>query len=78
LVINSHIPGKYNKYKPGLLWNKMIRIYNTLLAILGNQHWWPAETPFEVAVGALLTPADQMEQCRTGNLQSKKKVAYGT
>jgi endonuclease-3 related protein len=64
LVINSHIPGKYNKYKPGLLWNKMMRIYNTLLAILGNQHWWPADTAFEVAVGALLT-----QQTRWNNVE---------
>jgi endonuclease-3 related protein len=26
-----------------------------MLAQLGPQHWWPAETPFEVMVGAILT-----------------------
>jgi len=31
------------------------RLYNILLATYGPQAWWPAETPFEVAVGAVLT-----------------------
>ena len=30
-------------------------IHDRLLAIYGPQHWWPAETPFEVMVGAILT-----------------------
>ena len=30
-------------------------IYERMLAQLGPQHWWPAETPFEVMVGAILT-----------------------
>ncbi|RJQ43731.1 MAG: endonuclease III domain-containing protein [Nitrospiraceae bacterium] len=30
-------------------------IYNTLFKSFGPQHWWPGETPFEVAVGAILT-----------------------
>lgn len=30
-------------------------IYNTLLADYGDLHWWPAETPYEVMVGAVLT-----------------------
>jgi endonuclease-3 related protein len=30
-------------------------IYDRMLAHLGPQHWWPAETPFEVMVGAILT-----------------------
>ncbi|MBF0488572.1 MAG: endonuclease III domain-containing protein [Nitrospirae bacterium] len=33
----------------------LTRIYETLYAAFGPQHWWPAETPFEVAVGAILT-----------------------
>ena len=34
---------------------KATSIYNTLLAHYGNMHWWPAETPYEVMVGAVLT-----------------------
>ncbi len=30
-------------------------IYSTLFKSFGPQHWWPAETPFEVMVGAILT-----------------------
>jgi endonuclease-3 related protein len=29
--------------------------YNTLFRALGPQNWWPARTPFEVIVGAILT-----------------------
>lgn len=29
--------------------------YNTLLRALGPQNWWPARTPFEVILGAILT-----------------------
>ncbi len=30
-------------------------LYRTLLRTYGKQNWWPAETPFEVCVGAILT-----------------------
>ncbi|MEF8794730.1 endonuclease III domain-containing protein [Thiohalorhabdus sp.] len=30
-------------------------VYDTLYQAFGPQNWWPAETPFEVAVGAVLT-----------------------
>lgn len=30
-------------------------IYQKLYHTFGEQHWWPGETPFEVAVGAILT-----------------------
>jgi endonuclease-3 related protein len=35
--------------------NKLRLIYRTLFKALGPQHWWPGDTPFEVAVGAILT-----------------------
>lgn len=31
------------------------KIYHKLSRTWGPQHWWPAETPFEVIVGAILT-----------------------
>jgi endonuclease-3 related protein len=34
---------------------KLLNIYRRLLARYGPQHWWPAEEPFEVIVGAILT-----------------------
>ena len=30
-------------------------IYNILLEAFGPQHWWPGDSPFEIAVGAILT-----------------------
>ena len=32
-------------------------IFDRILARYGNQRWWPADTPFEVMVGAVLTQA---------------------
>jgi len=34
---------------------KLELMYRRLYAAFGPQHWWPGETPFEVAVGAILT-----------------------
>jgi len=34
---------------------KLALMYKKLYASFGPQHWWPGETPFEVAVGAILT-----------------------
>lgn len=34
---------------------KLKDIYRRLYKAYGPQHWWPGETPFEVAVGAILT-----------------------
>jgi endonuclease-3 related protein len=34
---------------------QLLKIYQTLLDFFGPQHWWPGETPLEVAVGAILT-----------------------
>lgn len=34
---------------------RLRRMHDLLLAAYGPQHWWPAETPFEVILGAYLT-----------------------
>lgn len=34
--------------------NRLIKIYERLDAHFGNLHWWPAESSFEVIVGAIL------------------------
>ena len=31
------------------------KIYNLLYSSFGPRHWWPADTPFEVIIGAILT-----------------------
>lgn len=35
--------------------DRLTRIFDRLLDTFGPQHWWPAESPFEVIVGAILT-----------------------
>jgi endonuclease-3 related protein len=35
--------------------HRLLDIYRRLYAAYGSQSWWPAETPFEVIVGAILT-----------------------
>ncbi len=35
--------------------NRLIDIYERLYCPFGPQHWWPGDTAFEVAVGAVLT-----------------------
>ncbi len=34
---------------------KLLSIYHQLMDYYGPQHWWPAEEPFEVMIGAILT-----------------------
>jgi endonuclease-3 related protein len=35
--------------------NKLLEIYHKLYHAFGPQHWWPGDSPFEIAVGAILT-----------------------
>ena len=35
--------------------NKIIEIYHKLYHAFGPQHWWPGDSPFEIAIGAILT-----------------------
>jgi len=35
--------------------DKLLSVYETLYARYGDLRWWPAETPYEVMVGAVLT-----------------------
>jgi endonuclease-3 related protein len=34
---------------------RLISLYESLLSSYGRQHWWPAQTQYEVVVGCLLT-----------------------
>src|SRR5262245_11178418 len=34
---------------------RLLRLYTALLRRFGRQRWWPGRTPYEVAVGAVLT-----------------------
>ncbi len=39
--------------------------FNSLFTKLGPQHWWPAKTPFEVIVGAILTQSTSWSNVET-------------
>jgi endonuclease III related protein len=47
--------GRIPESKPVNAKKRLLRIYETLDRFYGDLHWWPGETPFEVAVGAILT-----------------------
>ena len=50
----------------------LMKIYNLLLERFGPRHWWPARSPFEMMVGAVLTQAvawRNVEQA-IGNLEA--------
>ncbi|OLC30781.1 MAG: hypothetical protein AUH81_19235 [Candidatus Rokubacteria bacterium 13_1_40CM_4_69_5] len=34
---------------------RLLRLYRALRGRFGPQHWWPGRTPYEIAVGAVLT-----------------------
>lgn len=38
-----------------IIMNLLLEIYDKLHRAFGPQHWWPGDTPFEIAVGAILT-----------------------
>jgi endonuclease-3 related protein len=41
--------------RPVLRSDELLRYYEVMSDALGPMHWWPAQTPFEVIVGAILT-----------------------
>jgi endonuclease-3 related protein len=53
--------------------NDILTIYNTLLIHFGHRHWWPADTPFEVIIGAILTQNVSWKNVKTAidNLKEK-------
>jgi endonuclease III related protein len=42
-------------HKTSLTSKKLIGLYQLLLKKIGPRHWWPADSPFEVMLGAILT-----------------------
>jgi endonuclease-3 related protein len=41
---------------------RYMEIYTALLAAYGPQHWWPGETPTEVAIGRGAHAEHRMDQ----------------
>lgn len=50
-------------------------IYDRLYARYGRQHWWPADTPFEVMVGAVLTQATSWKNVERAIARLKEEDA---
>jgi endonuclease III related protein len=55
---------------------KLKTIYKRLSYHFGPQHWWPAETPFEVMAGAILTQNTSWSNVEKaiGNLKKEKAL----
>jgi len=55
----------------------LIEIYYKLLDLFGHKKWWPADTPFEVVVGAILTQQTKWENVEKAirNLKEKGLMA---
>jgi len=56
---------------------KLLDIYHRLLDHYGPQHWWPAEEPFEMMVGAVLTQSTTWTSVEKaiGNLKTAKALS---
>jgi endonuclease III related protein len=48
-------PGTDSGKDPGEHTEDLLRYYSAMSSALGPMRWWPARTPFEVIVGAILT-----------------------
>jgi endonuclease-3 related protein len=55
----------------------LLDIYHRLMAHYGPQHWWPAQEPFEIIVGAILTQATAWSNVEKAiaNLRSAKALS---
>jgi endonuclease-3 related protein len=53
--------------------NRLLEIYHKLYHDFGPQHWWPGDSPFEIAVGAILTQNTNWANVEKaiGNLKKK-------
>lgn len=56
---------------------RLSEIYNILYKIYGPRNWWPADSPFEVIVGAILTQNTSWENVKKAiaNLKRKRKLS---
>jgi endonuclease-3 related protein len=52
----------------------LLEIYNRLLTAFGPQHWWPAESRFEMIIGAILTQNTAWKNVEKALLSLKKEV----
>lgn len=57
---------------------RLIGIYDRLYKHFGPQHWWPADSPFEVMIGAFLTQNTSWNNVAKAinNLKNKKVLSF--
>jgi len=56
---------------------RLLDVYHRLLKHYGPQHWWPADSPFEVIIGAILTQSAAWSNVEKAinNLKSKEALS---
>lgn len=54
--------------------DKLLEIYQKLYHTFGPQHWWPGDSPFEIAIGTILTQNTNWANVERAieNLKTKK------
>ncbi len=51
-------------------------LYETLLEHMGQQHWWPAESPEEMMLGAILVQNTNWKNADMALLRLKEKTNF--
>ncbi len=57
---------------------RLKRVYKKLYSIFGRQYWWPADSAFEVMVGAILTQSTSWANVEKAILNLKKHKALSS
>lgn len=62
----------------GFSQQRLLAIYHDLLEHFGPQHWWPADSPLEMVIGAILTQNTNWNNVETaiGNLKRARVLSY--
>lgn len=60
----------------GNITEQLFSLYNQLIAQHGHRKWWPADTAFEVALGAILTQATSWQNVELALANLRKADAF--
>jgi endonuclease-3 related protein len=55
--------------------DKLLKIFDKMYDHFGPLHWWPADTPFEVVIGAILTQSANWKNVEKAIVNLKKSKA---
>ncbi len=53
---------------------KLLGLYESLLSMYGRQEWWPADSPFEVMLGAILTQNTSWSNAEKALILLKQRI----